>query len=200
MRFVSHRDIMRALGRIVARANVPVRFTQGFNPHPRLSLPCPRPVGLASRDDLLVVTLDEPVEADGLLASLNANAPAGLRFLRARPLDSPRSPQPKSMRCELTVANDRIGIVRSKLSELAEQRSWPIERRTQIGKRKVPSSKTVDIRPLVADIALGDNMLRIVFSGSDGRWARPAEVLDLLGLDGRVDLADMVRTQVEYEM
>ena len=62
MRFLSHAETARVLQRACVRAAVPVRYSEGFNPHPRLSLPLPRPVGVESEDELLVVRLCEDRE------------------------------------------------------------------------------------------------------------------------------------------
>lgn len=57
LRFLSHAETLRVFQRACARARLPVKFTEGFNPHPKLSLPLPRPVGVASDDELLVLRL-----------------------------------------------------------------------------------------------------------------------------------------------
>ncbi|MBN1362599.1 MAG: DUF2344 domain-containing protein [Sedimentisphaerales bacterium] len=67
LRFLSHAETLRVFQRACARAAVPVKFSEGFNPHPKLSLPLPRPVGVESADELLVVRLfdESGVPADG---------------------------------------------------------------------------------------------------------------------------------------
>ena len=67
LRFLSHHDMMRAMERLVCRAKLPLKYTQGFNPRPVLSLSLPRPVGVASRAELLVVTLEEDLDEQVLL-------------------------------------------------------------------------------------------------------------------------------------
>lgn len=57
LRFLSHAETVRVFERGCARARVPVKYTQGFNPHAKLSLPLPRPVGVASDDELLILRL-----------------------------------------------------------------------------------------------------------------------------------------------
>ena len=63
LRFISHRDTLRLFQRAVARAALPVRFTEGFNPHPRMMIPLPRPVGVASQAETLVGSHVIPCEA-----------------------------------------------------------------------------------------------------------------------------------------
>ena len=59
LRFISHRDTIRVFQRALARASLPVRYSEGFNPHPRLSLPLPRPVGVASEAEIIIVEFDQ---------------------------------------------------------------------------------------------------------------------------------------------
>ncbi len=63
LRFLSHAETMRLLERALVRAGVPIKYTLGFNPHPKLSLPLPRSVGVESDDELLAVKL---LETDGI--------------------------------------------------------------------------------------------------------------------------------------
>ena len=65
IRFLGHRDMLRLFARAVVRSafgGLAVRYTQGFNPHPRLSIPLPRPVGIASDAECLVLELTEPAD------------------------------------------------------------------------------------------------------------------------------------------
>ncbi len=64
LRFLSHAETLRVCQRACARAGIPVKHTMGFNPHPRLSLPLPRSVGVESDDELLVLWLS--VKRDSL--------------------------------------------------------------------------------------------------------------------------------------
>ena len=70
IRFVSHRDTLRLFARAATRAEVPLRYSGGFNPHPRVTIPVPRPVGVASDVERLVLELTEPLEPDGALYPL----------------------------------------------------------------------------------------------------------------------------------
>jgi radical SAM-linked protein len=202
LRFLSHHDMMRAMERLVCRANLPLKYSQGFNPRPALSLAVPRPVGVASKADLLVLALEQDLQAPALLESINhASPPAGLRATRAFRLEK-AAPRPKSARYELPLAPERLPAVRARLDELAAQASWPVERSSASKDRSgrdIPSTKTqIDLRQLIRDLRLDGDRLQITLTPRGDVWARPAEVLTLLGLDGRVDLAALVREEVDY--
>ena len=201
LRFLSHHDMMRAMERLVCRAKLPLKYSQGFNPRPALSLAVPRPVGVASKADLLVLALEQDLQAPALLESLNQTSPTGLRATKAYRLEK-AAPRAKSARYELPLAPERLPAVRARLDELAAQASWPVER-SSAGKdrsgRDVPSTQTqIDLRQLIRDLHLEGDYLQITLAPRGDVWARPAEVLTLLGLDGRVDLAALVRAEVDY--
>jgi len=205
LRFLSHHDMMRAVERTARRARLPLRYTQGFNPHPVMSLPHPRPVGVASRDDLLVLELETdapppPAEAGDLPARLNAAAPRGMRFLDARTLAGRGTPQPAAARYELPLEPQQLPLVRRRLEELASLETWTVPRRVSArGRRGGWSTRPIDLRPLVGELRLDGQTLRMTLRPQGDLWARPGEVLALLGLDERIDLARAVRAAVEYE-
>jgi radical SAM-linked protein len=198
VRFLSHHDGLRAVERLCARAPLPLSYTQGFNPHPKISLALPRPVGVSSRDELLVLSLDEPIEAGEILARLNRHAPRGLRFYEALPAAS-RPPRPLRATYELDVPADRRDNVARRVSELRTQDSWPVQRMTSLPHGRGFAPRNMDLRPLVEDIAFAGQKLTMVLVRRKDAWARPGEILALCGLDGRLDLASLTRTRVELE-
>ena len=70
LRFISHRDTVRMLTRALARSGLPVAYSQGFNPHAKISLLLPRPVGMATDGDLAVVLLREACDPEHIAARL----------------------------------------------------------------------------------------------------------------------------------
>ena len=165
LRFASHRDMMRAIERLALRAGLGLRFTQGFNPHPILSLIPPRSVGVASRDDLLVVTLDESIEPVALLLALRAaDPPAGLTFIDAMELPTKATPQPRRSLYELALDPLRTKAVGARLAELAGADSWPVVRMVKRGRGRKKAStgfatRPVALRPRVADLRASEGTL-----------------------------------------
>lgn len=84
IRFASHRDLMRAFRRSFASAGIPVSFSQGFNPHPRLSFGPSLRTGWESLDEYMDMLLDVPTP--DLTARCNAHLPEGLRILETAAL------------------------------------------------------------------------------------------------------------------
>lgn len=83
LRFTSHRDFARAFERAVQRAGVPVAYSQGFTPHPRISYASAAPTGTASEAEYLEIGLRAAVEPDDLVKALDAALSPGLDVLEA---------------------------------------------------------------------------------------------------------------------
>lgn len=81
LRFTSHRDFSRAFERALVRARVPVAYSSGFNPHPRISYAGAAPTGAASEAEYLEVGLARECEPAAVAAALDQALPDGLDVL-----------------------------------------------------------------------------------------------------------------------
>ncbi len=81
LRFTSHRDFSRAFERAVARAGLPVAYSSGFNPHPRISYAGASPTGAASEAEYLELAMAEAVQPEQVLRALDDALPSGLDVL-----------------------------------------------------------------------------------------------------------------------
>jgi len=78
LRFTSHRDFSRAFERAVFRARIPMAYSSGFNPHPRISYAGASPTGAASESEYLEIALAEKVDPRRVHEDLDASLPYGL--------------------------------------------------------------------------------------------------------------------------
>src|SRR5215204_3004913 len=78
LRFTSHRDFSRAFERAVFRARIPMAYSSGFNPHPRISYAGASPTGAASEAEYLEIGLSEQVDPEDVRRQLDASLPEGL--------------------------------------------------------------------------------------------------------------------------
>lgn len=78
LRFTSHRDFSRAFERAVFRARLPMAYSSGFNPHPRISYAGAAPTGSASEAEYLELAMAEVVDPASVHASLDEAMPDGL--------------------------------------------------------------------------------------------------------------------------
>lgn len=193
LRFISHQDTLRLFKRALARADLPVRHTQGFNPRPRMTIALPRPVGVASDDELLIIELDADVPPDDLLARLAPQMPAGARLLSAwRLADGDRRlPHEVEYRLPLDAMN---------VAELALSAAHMMAASQLVATRpgEQGGSRTVDIRPFLVSAVVRDGALHWVQAVSQRGTARVGEVLEALGLPARDLLHRVVRHRTAY--
>ena len=78
LRFTSHRDVSRAIERAVVRAAIPMAYSSGFHPHPRISYAGASPTGAASESEYVELGLAEVREPAEVAAALDAVLPEGL--------------------------------------------------------------------------------------------------------------------------
>lgn len=200
LRFCSHHEMMSAIERTAGRAQLPLCYSQGFNPHPILSLVLPRPVGLAARDELLVMSLDAAVEPGLLVGRMNEQAHAGMRFLRAEALGHKTAPRTRRIHYELPLNGGELVGVRRRLGQLRQMDSWALERRTPAKRGRPERTRLIDIKPVVTDVKLDGRRLCWTAVPQENLWPRPGELLEMLDINDRAVLARVVRTSVEYEL
>ncbi len=82
-RFISHLDLNRAFLRAVFARRLPVKFTEGFNPHPHLVFGQPLPLGMAGLRETLDIRLTAPVLREELIDGVNVQLPDGIRVVDA---------------------------------------------------------------------------------------------------------------------
>jgi radical SAM-linked protein len=83
LRFTSHRDFARAFERALRRAEVPMAYSAGFSPHPKISYVGASPTGAGSEAEYLEIGLARAVDPDELRQALDAALPAGLDIVEA---------------------------------------------------------------------------------------------------------------------
>ena len=196
LRFLSHHNTMKMLERCMVRAKLPIRYSQGFNPQPRFSLPLPRPVGVASDAELAWLELREPLTAADTKARLSDTLPAGCRIHRVTTHENARTPLPKSASYETSLSDDVAAGTLVRVRRLMSAESLLIRRDSGPGK----PLRDVDIRPFVAELAIDGRLLRMRLRITEKGSAKPVEVFSELGLAAEEYVSRTRRTRVEWNV
>jgi radical SAM-linked protein len=145
LRFTSHRDVARAFERALRRAGVPMAYSQGFSPHPKISWIGASPTGVASEAEYLEIQVVEAVEPVGLVAALDAVLPPGLDLLEAVVVGTTGSLteriEASSWRIELPGVS--TNVLQDAVDRLLTVDKVEVQRLTKQGMR------TIDVRPAV---------------------------------------------------
>lgn len=169
----------------MVRADLPLRYSEGFNPHPRLSIPWPRPVGVASESETLVAEFDQPVEIDTVVSALAHQTPQGVRVTGGSRLRPGEALQPIRVEYRLDVDPDQCDDLARVVREVLRSDSLPVERAEPAKRRRsrTPGVRRFDARPFIEALRLDGHAIRFTLKIDDGRSVRPAEMAGLLGLD-----------------
>ena len=182
--YVSVLELGRLWERTLRRAQVPLRYSQGFNPRPKFQFPAPLPVGCGGEAEFLDVLFDAPREPQAITSALRAVAPADMRILRVEPRPL-RDPAPAE---QLIAAEYRILLreiapqdVQTAVDTFNQTEHVWMEKR---GRRR---GQQYDLRPLVLELQLGDSpppwiALEMRLAARPGATGRPDVVLQSLGL------------------
>jgi radical SAM-linked protein len=207
LRFLSHAETMRVFQRACTRAGVPVRYSAGFNPHPRLSLPLPRTVGMMSDDEMLVVRLSGEGGAAGEFSDqayaaqtrrvLQETLPADIEIVSVESIEGGASPQARLVDALFVLRSDRL----PELVDRLDRRIQAVLASEQlIVERRVPDQKArhVDVRPFLESIPRTGDRITVRCRVTAAGAVRIEEIMHLLELE-REDLAAPVRrTAVEW--
>jgi len=154
LRFCSHRDFARAFERSLRRAGIPMAYSAGFHPHPRISYVGAAPTGVASEAEYLEIALAERRDPAEVAAALDAALPPGLDILQA--VDAADCPAGsladaiQASRWQLEIAADPAELQAAVETFLQAERV-PVERLTKDGRREIDARGPV----LVATVSAG---------------------------------------------
>jgi radical SAM-linked protein len=144
MRFASHLDVARAFERGVRRSGLPIAYSAGFTPHPKISYGSSVPTGVASEAEYLSLTLTSRAEAGDVRELLNAALPDGIDVIAVTE-DSGKTPASQLTASEWQIAlpglrPDDVEPVVGKFLALTEA---PVERLTSKGMRRMDARAAV---------------------------------------------------------
>jgi radical SAM-linked protein len=152
LRFASHRDLARALERALRRARVPMAFSAGFSPHPKISYVGAAPTGAASEAEYVEIGLAERRDPEEVRAALDASLPPGIDVL-----ECVEALGPGSLADRIDAATWRVelpGVAPAELAAAVEAflaaDVVTVEKRTKNGLRDI------DARPAVAAASAGE--------------------------------------------
>jgi len=174
MRYIGHRDLLRAMERLLRRAQLPVSMSEGFHPKVRMSFPSALALGLAGAEEVVELDLTEPVATEEVLQKLNDASYCGLVFHSSTRVHAGRK----------KTAHIASVIEMTILDELAEKTAQKIvaflaESSVMVVKH---NGKAVDARAAVKSMTLDGNRLQMELAATAGADAGFREVLDVMGL------------------
>ena len=194
LRYIGHLDLHQVWERTARRAGLPLAYTQGFHPGPRLQIASALPLGIRGCREVvdmwLATDANMPVGTPDVLASaLQVAAPPGLTILQVQEVDE-HSPalqtQMAAAEYEVTLA-DKAPALDMDIANMLAATTLPRERR----------GKPYDLRPLILLLEAIPQGMRMILSAREGATGRPEEVLLALGI--APETTHIERTRLIYK-
>ena len=193
MRYTSHLDLQRTWERTVRRAKLPLAYSQGFNPRPKINLAAALPLGFTSDCELAEIWLDHDLPENQVKENLAEAAPPGLKIEQVEAVDlrNPKLPNLIRSSVYLVTLLDPVEDLESRIEVLLAKESILRERR----------GKEYDLRPLVETMSAidpgpeGEQRLRLQLAARTGATGRPDEVLaalEILPYNARVHRTELI--------
>ena len=185
LRYIGHLDLQTLWERAARRAGLPIAYSHGFHPQPKITFAAALPLGFSSRAEVMDVRLLSDIELGTLPQRLAEALPAGIAVLDVKQVDDGApalQTQVRSAEYEVTV-NEPVdaALLEKRIAELLQAETLPRVRR----------DKPYDLRPLLEmlslaqDQAAGDGSRKILMrlSAREAATGRPEEVLRALGIE-----------------
>lgn len=196
LRYIGHLDLHRLWERAMRRADLPITYSQGFHPQPKISLAAALPLGFSSRGEVLDVRLNEEIPLDEIINRLRESLPPDIAIVNVTGVDE-REPALQTQvlsaayDVHLTEAIDGSELKR-RVEEIMMSESILRDRR----------GKSYDLRPLIEMMSVitdanGKVWLKMTLAAREGATGRPEEVLSALKIEP--DTARVERTRLIFQ-
>lgn len=153
LRFTSHRDFSRAFERALRRSKVPIAYSSGFSPHPRVSYANAAPTGVASEAEYLEIALNRVADPEVVRASLDSALPVGLDLIEVVEAKTPEfAARLEASLWQLAIPGVTREALASAIVALLAEDEVIVERLTKDGIRKF------DARAAICTLYLDENL------------------------------------------
>jgi radical SAM-linked protein len=194
LRYTGHLDLHKLWERAARRAELPLAYSQGFHPQPKMNMAAALPLGFSSRCEVMDMKLEHDISLNGLATRLSSTLPSGIQVVDVEQVDD-RAP---ALQTQITSAEYEVTLreaidastLNQRIDSVIKSKAIPRERR----------GKMYDLRPLIEELQLmesdgkpslqehtpsGHPALPKIFmrlAAREGATGRPEEVLDVLGI------------------
>ena len=195
MRFTSHLDLHRTWERTFRRAGLPLAYSQGYNPHPKINLASALPLGFTGQSEVVDAWLEQALPAVEVARALQRAAPPGLEIGEVQEIDEGAPTLQKVLEAsEYTIIFlEPVADLESRVEALLASESLTRERR----------GKSYDLRPLVLELKIlpedeqGRPRLYARMAAREGATGRPDELIEALG--ATAERARVRRTRLVFQ-
>ena len=178
LQYISHLDLVRTMMKVIVRAKLPLWYTEGFNPKPKITFAAPLSIGTESICEYMDIRLSERISPDEAKARLNANMTGEMQATEVYYPES-KLTELKWLAYEITVKTQGdIDSVADSINKTFDSDELPILKKTKSGEA------VVDIKPLIksayAKVAADRIMISCILSADPSAFLNPEYIIKLL--------------------
>ncbi|MBO4940653.1 MAG: DUF2344 domain-containing protein [Clostridia bacterium] len=134
-KYISHLDLLRTFTRSIHRAEIPVRYSQGFNPHQLITFSLPLALGVTSETEFVDIDFEDTVSPDEILTRLNKNLPPDIKILKvSQPIF--KAHDIVSAKYIIDIIAPRV-ILKEKIESFFEQENISATKKTKKGEKEI---------------------------------------------------------------
>lgn len=145
IKFISHLDVLKTIQKNIRRAELPIEYSQGFNPHMNTSIAQPLSVGVYSSGEYMDMVLVEEMNEEEIIDRLNKTAPSGIKYISALAIPyvegEKKVPQAMAMidaaRYTIKVKYSDVSNLEKEMNELISKEEWNTIKKSKKGEREV---------------------------------------------------------------
>ena len=145
IKFISHLDVLKTIQKNIRRAELPIEYSKGFNPHMSTSIAQPLSVGVYSSGEYMDMVLDREMDEKEIIDRLNSTAPSGIKYLSALAIPyvegEKKVPQAMAMidaaRYTIKVKYSDVSTLEKEMNELLSKEEWNTIKKSKKGEREV---------------------------------------------------------------
>ncbi len=176
LRHIGHLDLMRAFQRALRRSGLPIRYSQGFNPHVILGFAAPLSLGHAGLREIMEVPLMENMPEERFRLAMNAVLPEDIRIVSARAAEDDH----KSPMALLTAARYRLDFPDGGAPSPEEIAGFLSQNRIPVIKKTKTKEAEVDIKPMIHELDMKDGAVYTTLSLSESASCKADLMLSAL--------------------
>lgn len=145
IKFISHLDVLKTIQKNIRRAELPIEYSKGFNPHMSTSIAQPLSVGVYSCGEYMDMVLEREMDENEIIDRLNKTAPSGIKYISALAIPyvegEKKVPQAMAMidaaRYTIKVKYSDVSNLEKEMNELISKDEWNTIKKSKKGEREV---------------------------------------------------------------
>lgn len=199
LKFISHLDLVDLFQRTLFQNKVDVKFSEGFNPHPRMSIAYPLPLGIESNSEYMEIYLNSKIDLKDFLIKMNERLPQGIKIVEAKYDDDESiSNKVKSVVYAFKLLNtfydkNKDIDLAKELNKVNDMDIVEIERKRKKGKRRIFVKENA--KDYLNRLELKEDAIYAYIKMSEQGSLKPALVLDILN-----NYTDIVMDELDIDL